>query len=306
GFTNFVERVQGHDQSISVHFAKEWKERTVDYGGQKIPVNEELIAEVTGLSLEGYRFFNKRVIKEAEERRFVEDDEKLTFSIAGLLVSSIPSPFDEVTHMMIRFISLEGWFVTVPAKHLIFLNHFHRNRLVCFHHYLLNSLERSILEFQMHTRVVPLHQGLILLIHKYCLLKYPGLPSSPSPAPPLMGSAAASPVSPATLAAAPATGATTPMPAPQASPSIPPAATVVTHLASTSKRPITRASRRLNLETLSGGKEPLELDIARDPLNISSASPREAQIDNPSKRLEALEAKLKLLKDEVKNLAKKK
>ncbi|KAH9292694.1 hypothetical protein KI387_042120, partial [Taxus chinensis] len=33
GFTNFVERVQGHDQSISVRFAKEWNERTVDYGG---------------------------------------------------------------------------------------------------------------------------------------------------------------------------------------------------------------------------------------------------------------------------------
>ncbi|KAH9292692.1 hypothetical protein KI387_042122, partial [Taxus chinensis] len=78
------------------------------------------------------------------------------------------------------------------------------------------------------------------------------------------------------------------------------------HLASTSKRPITRASRRLNLETLAEGKEPLELDIARDLLNISSVSPREAQIDNPSKRLEALEAELKLLKDEVKNLAKQK
>ncbi|KAH9311136.1 hypothetical protein KI387_026171, partial [Taxus chinensis] len=85
----------------------EWKERTVDYGGQKILVNEELIAEATGLSLDGYRFFNKRVIKETKERRFVEEDEKLIFSTAGLLVSSIPSPFDEVTRMMIRFISLE-------------------------------------------------------------------------------------------------------------------------------------------------------------------------------------------------------
>ncbi|KAH9292179.1 hypothetical protein KI387_042638, partial [Taxus chinensis] len=70
----------------------------------------------------------------------------------------------------------------------------------------------------------------------------------PSPTPPLMGSAAASPVSPAAPAAAPALGAATPMPVAHASPSIPPAAAPATHLASTSKR-VTRASRRLNLET---------------------------------------------------------
>ncbi|KAH9293285.1 hypothetical protein KI387_041509 [Taxus chinensis] len=302
GFTNFVERVQGHDQSISVRFAKEWNERMVDYGGQKILINDELIAEATGLSLEGYRFFNKRVIKEAEERRFVEEEEKLIFNTAGLLVNSIPSPYDEVTRMMIRYISLEGRFVTVPAKHLVFLNHFRRSRLVCFPHYLLNSLERSILEFQKHTRAVPLHQGLILLIHKHCLIKFPGLPSSPGLA--LLGSVAASPVSPAVPAAAPASGADAPMQAAHASPSFPPAAAPATHTVSTSKR-VTRASRRLNLESTAEGDEPLD-DIARDLLNISSASPQAAPTDNPSRRLEALEAELKLLKDEVKNLAKQK
>ncbi|KAH9295575.1 hypothetical protein KI387_039163, partial [Taxus chinensis] len=54
------------------------------------------------------------------------------------------------------------------------------------------------------------------------------------------------------------------------------------------------------------GKRPLDLDIARDPAELSSASLREAQMDKPSKRLEALEAEIKMLKDEVKNLAKKK
>ncbi|KAH9299920.1 hypothetical protein KI387_044616, partial [Taxus chinensis] len=100
--------------------------------------------------------------------------------------------------------------------------------------------------------------------------------------------------------------AATPVPAAHVSPSIPPTAPPATHLTSTSKRPLTRDSKRLNLETLAAGKEPLNLDIARDLLNISSASPREAQMDNPSKRLEALEAEIKMLKDEVKNLAKQK
>ncbi|KAH9302886.1 hypothetical protein KI387_014469, partial [Taxus chinensis] len=120
------------------------------------------------------------------------------------------------------------------------------------------------------------------------------LPSSPGPA--LLGSAAASPVSPAAPAAAPAFGAATPMPAAHASPSFPPVAAPATHPVSTSKR-VTRASRRLNLESTAEGDERLE-NIARDLLNISSASPQAAPTDNPSMRLEALEAELKLLKDE--------
>ncbi|KAH9306312.1 hypothetical protein KI387_010716, partial [Taxus chinensis] len=104
------------------------------------------------------------------------------------------------------------------------------------------------------------------------------------------------PVSPAVPAAAPASGADAPMQAAHASPSFPPTAAPATHTGSTSKR-VTRASRRLNLESTAEGDEPLD-DIARDLLNISSASPQAAPTDNPSRRLEALEAELKLLKDE--------
>ncbi|KAH9293265.1 hypothetical protein KI387_041531, partial [Taxus chinensis] len=86
----------------------EWKDRIVDYGRQNISINEDLIAEVTGLGMEGYHFFNKRVDREAEEKRFVEGTEKLIFVTMGLLVSSIPSPYDEVTRMMVHFISLDG------------------------------------------------------------------------------------------------------------------------------------------------------------------------------------------------------
>ncbi|KAH9314972.1 hypothetical protein KI387_023599, partial [Taxus chinensis] len=62
----------------------------------------------TSLSMEGYHFFNKRVDRDVEEKIFVEGSKKLIYITAGLLVSSIPPPYDEVTRMMIRFISLEG------------------------------------------------------------------------------------------------------------------------------------------------------------------------------------------------------
>ncbi|KAH9289701.1 hypothetical protein KI387_033818, partial [Taxus chinensis] len=59
-----------------------------------------------------------------------------------------------------------------------------------------------------------------------------------------------------------------------ASSSIPPTA-APTPFASTSARPITRSSRRLNLDTLAVGKGPHEIEIAHDLLNIRSASPRD-------------------------------
>ncbi|KAH9312179.1 hypothetical protein KI387_027214, partial [Taxus chinensis] len=80
----------------------------VEYGGHKILVNEELIAEATSVGMEGYHFFNKRVDRDVEERRFVEGSEKLIYVTMGLLVILIPPPYDEVTRMMIQFISLEG------------------------------------------------------------------------------------------------------------------------------------------------------------------------------------------------------
>lgn len=63
GITNFMKKIQGQDQSISVNFAKDWKDHTVEYRGQKISINEELIVEATGLDMDGYRFFNKRIDK---------------------------------------------------------------------------------------------------------------------------------------------------------------------------------------------------------------------------------------------------
>ncbi|KAH9292795.1 hypothetical protein KI387_042019, partial [Taxus chinensis] len=50
----------------------------------------------------------------------------------------------------------------------------------------------------------------------------------------------------------------------------------------------------------------MKLKIANDPTAISSAVPGDVHMEKISKRLEALEADMKLLKDAVKNLANKK
>ena len=73
------------------------KEKKVEYGGHQVIINEELIDEATGLEMEGYHFFNKRIDKNSKENKFSDDGEELKFVTAGFRVSSIPKPFDEVT-----------------------------------------------------------------------------------------------------------------------------------------------------------------------------------------------------------------
>ncbi|KAH9310108.1 hypothetical protein KI387_038019, partial [Taxus chinensis] len=84
GISNFIERIQGHDQNISVHFAMDWKDKKVDYGGHRVIINEELIAEVTCIKLKGYHFFNKRINRTVEAKKLCDDGEELEFITAGV------------------------------------------------------------------------------------------------------------------------------------------------------------------------------------------------------------------------------
>ncbi|KAH9330516.1 hypothetical protein KI387_002624, partial [Taxus chinensis] len=60
-----------------------------------------------GLSLEGIRFFNKKIDKNTKVRKFIEASEELQFVTMGIKVNSIPTSFDELSKMMVRFITLE-------------------------------------------------------------------------------------------------------------------------------------------------------------------------------------------------------
>ncbi|KAH9301284.1 hypothetical protein KI387_012867, partial [Taxus chinensis] len=62
--------------------------------------------------------------KEVEEKLFLDDGEMLDIKKEGILVSSIPQPYDEVTRMMVHYVTLEGRFSTIPQYHLVLLNHF--------------------------------------------------------------------------------------------------------------------------------------------------------------------------------------
>ncbi|KAH9329385.1 hypothetical protein KI387_001493, partial [Taxus chinensis] len=101
GLSNLIERIQGFDQDISIRFSQGWKNQVVKYNNIEVEITKELITQITGLSLEGTKFFNKKVDKEVETEKFLDEGENLEFVTTDIKVASIPEPFTELARMVI-------------------------------------------------------------------------------------------------------------------------------------------------------------------------------------------------------------
>ncbi|KAH9300951.1 hypothetical protein KI387_012534 [Taxus chinensis] len=125
GLTNFIEKIQGFDQDTSIKFAHGWRNRVVEYNNIKVEIFEEIISQVTGLSLDKTKFFNKCVDREVEAKNFLDEGENMEFVTADIKIAN-------------------------------------------------------------HTKAVPLHQGLILLIHHhFSTCPHPNSTPPPTSIPPL-------------------------------------------------------------------------------------------------------------------------
>lgn len=54
--TPFLVKLHGHNESVNKHFVKGWKNGKVNQFGRVTKINEELIVEVTGMSMRGLNF----------------------------------------------------------------------------------------------------------------------------------------------------------------------------------------------------------------------------------------------------------
>ncbi|KAH9306454.1 hypothetical protein KI387_010858, partial [Taxus chinensis] len=78
-----------------------WRNRVVKYSNIEVEISEELISQVIELSLDGTKFFNKRVDREVEAKKFLDEGENLEFVTDGIKLASIPEPFAEITKMVV-------------------------------------------------------------------------------------------------------------------------------------------------------------------------------------------------------------
>lgn len=56
GIDKFMESKKGNDERLSKQFVASWEDRRVTMGGISFEINEEFIAQATGLSMEGRKW----------------------------------------------------------------------------------------------------------------------------------------------------------------------------------------------------------------------------------------------------------
>ena len=76
-FTSYMERLKGNNPTITHQFVKSWKDDSVLVENQWMDVTEEIIAEDTGLDLDGINFYRERKLFDKEIDDFVEIEEEI-------------------------------------------------------------------------------------------------------------------------------------------------------------------------------------------------------------------------------------
>lgn len=77
GFTDYMEKLHGSRNSVSYGFAKRWSNNRATLFGKIWQIDENLIAEVMGLKMEGTKFYKDRKYAAEAFKNFPKmEDEK--------------------------------------------------------------------------------------------------------------------------------------------------------------------------------------------------------------------------------------
>lgn len=68
--TIFIDKIHGWDSNITKCFAKGWEDGEIILFGRKVAINEQLIAEVTGLPMDGIKFYRDRKLSDQVVLKF--------------------------------------------------------------------------------------------------------------------------------------------------------------------------------------------------------------------------------------------
>lgn len=167
------------------HFVKKLKEEGIILFGGKVIINEGLIGEVTGLSIEGMKFFRDRKISDEAVMKFPKSEEErevmVKVSNSYFEANTIKNLGREVFRVVMEYITMDERFTRVYDYQFILLNHFKYKVKVYFPHYILCSLKHYILEHHKSPRSAPiLHVDLIqLILENFASLPTPSNPIFP-------------------------------------------------------------------------------------------------------------------------------
>lgn len=145
-----MERLNGKDPTITSYFIKNWKNGKLLIGSHMMNVDEEVIAEATGMTIKGMKFYRDRGISDKVVDKFpVTDGERrkmIKIDNSYHSPKRICKPWRFVLFASIEYITLDGRFTRAYGHHFVLLNHFHHGERVSLPYYLACSMDHTIKE----------------------------------------------------------------------------------------------------------------------------------------------------------------
>ena len=128
---------------MTKEFVNNYTDSYVNFQTLSFKVNEATIAEATGISLEGERWFKKHLFEVDLSMFLLHGYEKLYWS-KGSHLNNIKQEWRDMLNVVQRYITCEGRFATVFKYHLRFLLHLNGESRLNLPYYLLKSLEKMV------------------------------------------------------------------------------------------------------------------------------------------------------------------
>ncbi|XP_059066261.1 uncharacterized protein LOC131857592 [Cryptomeria japonica] len=117
GIDKLMENMKGNDERLSKQFMTSWEDRRVTMGGISFEINEEVIAQVTGLSMEGSKWKKQsRIADSTNLNQFFRQGKNPIKRVGGFNREELPHVWDEVCYIVMKYFMLEGRLKCLKAQ----------------------------------------------------------------------------------------------------------------------------------------------------------------------------------------------
>ena len=192
GWTDFFECLNGFHCESALQFALNLTETHSKVWGLHIEVSEAIMAEVTSLPQVGRTWFRHQTPATAAVQDFLMEGEQVQMRQRGIVLQSLPQPWNQVAIFLKKYITHEGRYQTVYNSELPLLSHLCHRILLNIPYYLLNDLHHMawFVQAAKHPLTSLTHHGLIKLIilrnlsqHNITLEQFTAQAQEPAPFP---------------------------------------------------------------------------------------------------------------------------
>ncbi|KAH9322185.1 hypothetical protein KI387_016824 [Taxus chinensis] len=161
GIAIFLEKMTGYSALVSYAVTASWSKGRVQVGNTRFTISTNAIVDATSLPATGDIYYKRSLHTEIQDFNAPGDRPKKYLS--GYTRDSLPSPWDRVVEVIMRYFTIDGRYWLVFGPHLFILSHLRWGKIINLAAFLFQSLEHSVQLAQEGEGII-LHQGLLYLL----------------------------------------------------------------------------------------------------------------------------------------------